>query len=1106
MNRRLLLLFLAVLALPSLAQLAPSRWSSLQKFPHGYVDRSNLDVHLSFPIYSRNPGSRAQLAGQLVYDGNLWVNNGAAWALNPVAGWHFEANAGGTITSKMTFRRCMYGKLIGQIITATYTFTAPDGTSAGVGSYETGTICPSQPPSSETVIVQASRDSYTVHTDSSGDLTAFDSEGDSVLNRFVDPTGNAVSAATASGTTTFTDPLGTALTVSGTNPITYSYAGPSGTTAAITETMETIPVSAAFGCYTVSSGSLTVPSELSYPGGKNYYFYYDSSGRLDQMHLPTGGSIYFSTQESCASGVITTTLSRWLSTFSPSRAWSWTFNGTSTVETTPDGNQSVYAFPSPGVLGDVSYYHGTQNPSNLISTISFSYGPSSGNITQEAATTELYPAQLYSVYSASFDPYGRVVSSSTTDWGASSSGGAVLRSKAANWTVAGANSEDEQTSASITGPKGLESQTSWTYTPAGQIATEVRGSGSASLTTTYTYNSNGTISSIAAPSGTTSYAYSDGCSNGSEFFPTTIQSPIAAVKTTLSWDCAGGVLLSSTDGNGQTTTYAYADPNHIWRPTSITRPGNLVTTISYLSPTISESSTPFNSSSTNDVRTTLGSLGRPVLVQRETGPNSGTYDSVQIEYDPMGRTWQVSQPYQAGAGVLQGTNWTTTTYDEFSRPLTITDPGGNETVHQYTDNDELITVHAYPNGGKQEQFDALGRLTSVCELTTGAQSGACGQTVAQTGYLTTYTRDARADLTAVAQNTQPNHSSSQSRSYIFDELGRLTQAVNPETGTTNYYYGAAAPGCPAQAGTLAERLDAAGNVTCYQHDALGRVTGISYPSGPNASATPSKTFVYGDINVDGVAMQNAIGRLAEAYTGSSTAKIVDEGFSYNALGQPTDTWETTPGSGGWYHVSEAVAADGAPTSMTIPDVPAMTFALDGEGRMQSASAVNGNQNPLSSISYAASGSPTALGLGNGDSEAFTYDPGTGQMKQYTFTVGQGANAKTDVGQLWWNPDGTLSELSIADAVPNTADSEICNFTQDQLGRLASASCSNGSTNLWGQNFSLDPFGNLSKSVPSGATGIAFQPAYNVNNQFGELPGSPVSYNADGELLQDEAHT
>ncbi|MGH9414383.1 MAG: hypothetical protein ACRD0Y_11685 [Terriglobales bacterium] len=43
-------------------------------------------------------------------------------------------------------------------------------------------------------------------------------------------------------------------------------------------------------------------------------------------------------------------------------------------------------------------------------------------------------------------------------------------------------------------------------------------------------------------------------------------------------------------------------------------------------------------------------------------------------------------------------------------------------------------------------------------------------------------------------------------------------------------------------------------------------------------------------------------------------------------------------------------------------------------------------------------------------------------------------------------------------------------------------------------------------MPSGATGIAFQPAYNVNNQFGELPGSPVSYNADGELLQDEAHT
>ncbi|MGH9414382.1 MAG: hypothetical protein ACRD0Y_11680 [Terriglobales bacterium] len=91
-------------------------------------------------------------------------------------------------------------------------------------------------------------------------------------------------------------------------------------------------------------------------------------------------------------------------------------------------------------------------------------------------------------------------------------------------------------------------------------------------------------------------------------------------------------------------------------------------------------------------------------------------------------------------------------------------------------------------------------------------------------------------------------------------------------------------------------------------------------------------------------------------------------------------------------------------------------------------------------------SRTALSLAS--AAVFTYDPGTGQMKQYTFTVGQGANAKIDVGQLWWNPDGTLSELSITDAVSNTTDSETCNFTEDQLGRFASASCSHGSTNLW----------------------------------------------------------
>jgi hypothetical protein len=51
--------------------------------------------------------------------------------------------------------------------------------------------------------------------------------------------------------------------------------------------------------------------------------------------------------------------------------------------------------------------------------------------------------------------------------------------------------------------------------------------------------------------------------------------------------------------------------------------------------------------------------------------------------------------------------------------------------------------------------------------------------------------------------------------------------------------------------------------------------------------------------VNGTAMSNAKGRLAEAYTGTSGSKTTDLGFSYSARGEVTDAWESTPNSGGF---------------------------------------------------------------------------------------------------------------------------------------------------------------------------------------------------------------
>jgi len=112
-----------------------------------------------------------------------------------------------------------------------------------------------------------------------------------------------------------------------------------------------------------------------------------------------------------------------------------------------------------------------------------------------------------------------------------------------------------------------------------------------------------------------------------------------------------------------------------------------------------------------------------------------------------------------------------------------------------------------------------------------------------TGFYTTYTYSPLGNLTGVTQNAQAAVGSRQTRSYTFDQLGRMLSETNPENGTTSYVYDTDAT-CGTYTGNLVKRTDAVGNVTCYAYDSLNRVTGITYPSGSYSSTTPRKYFVY----------------------------------------------------------------------------------------------------------------------------------------------------------------------------------------------------------------------------------------------------------------------
>ena len=400
----------------------------------------------------------------------------------------------------------------------------------------------------------------------------------------------------------------------------------------------------------------------------------------------------------------------------------------------------------------------------------------------------------------------------------------------------------------------IVAQTQITYSNTGHpTSTSKWTSGTSSLTSTATFNTNGTLKTATDANGTISkFAYNGtgGCNN---LLPTSVTVtgaglPFGGLKASQTWDCNGGVETSATDANGAITYTNYvvsgvADP--LYRLKSLVDPLNNTTDYAYM-PTTFESSMNFNgTTSTTDTLITTDGLGRQIFVQTRQGQApTTTFDSVQTSYGWTPTTSTViggpfnttTVPYSGTQAqpAPSGTAATVTQDDALSRVYTAIDGGGGTTTYGYSQNDTLVTVSPAPAGentkARQYQYNGLGRLTSVCEITSasGSGAGACGQSNPKTGLLTNYTYDALGNLLTVSQNAQPGGiGGPQTRTYAYDDLSRLTSETNPESGTTAYAYDTNST-CGTNNGDLIERIDANGNTACEAHDGLHRLTSTTY--------------------------------------------------------------------------------------------------------------------------------------------------------------------------------------------------------------------------------------------------------------------------------------
>jgi RHS repeat-associated protein len=334
------------------------------------------------------------------------------------------------------------------------------------------------------------------------------------------------------------------------------------------------------------------------------------------------------------------------------------------------------------------------------------------------------------------------------------------------------------------------------------------------------------------------------------------------------------------------------------------------------------------------------------------------------------------------------------------------------------------------------------------------------------------------------------------RLFAYDSLSRLRWASNPESGIITYAYDADGE-LLQKTSPLANQTGTATQTVSYCYDELHRVTGKGYGAQSCPLATPVVSYAYdsGD---------NAKGHLTSLIDQAGTAS-----YSYDILGRMTT--ETRPIAGISKSTSYTYNLGGSIKTLTYPSGRVVTYTPDSAGRL--VSAVDGNgTNYVVSASYNPDGSLKSLLNGSTPAlnQNFQYTPRLQLCRITTLTSGTLPTSCTDSQHIGNIMDraydfhaGNGTPGSGADngnvfAITNYRDSNRSQaFTYDALNRLTSGwSSANTGAYSWGENYSIDGWGNLQISPMSGkAHGGSFQLSGNAQNR-----PTGMNYDAAGNLL------
>ena len=430
------------------------------------------------------------------------------------------------------------------------------------------------------------------------------------------------------------------------------------------------------------------------------------------------------------------------------------------------------------------------------------------------------------------------------------------------------------------------------------VTKNVNSTGSTIKSSTAYYDTGMVSSTTDGNNHTTAYTYS---STYQGAFRTGTQKPTTAngVAHTISgtYDSPTGLIASFTDENSNTSSYIY---DNLSRMVSATLPlqNGLHGLIQFHYPDLMtvERTQELNASTSEDMFVHYDGVGREVRRITANGNPTNPWEVTDTCYEVRGLKAFKSLPYLgsgsssdalSAAAVCSG-NGEKFAYDALQRKITETHSDNTYQQWQYDQpapSALIYTGHPDFTLYKDEVGNQwLRGNNSLSWLMTALEpNGATTSPSLETDYL----YDGLGNLKSVTQNGVVGTETARTRSFIHDELSRLTSATNPENGQTTFKYDAN--------GNLIEKDSPAVNVTsgsqtvAYCFDALNRMT-MKLNAAATACAAPTTSQILSAFSYDASSItgsSNTIGKLTDekAYSSSGTVVAERSPYAYDAMGR-----------------------------------------------------------------------------------------------------------------------------------------------------------------------------------------------------------------------------